>query len=175
MAEQSAGNRGWIAALCVIVVGIGAWWAWRPAPEVPAPRAPETKAQPQVAPIRIVDEQSAAPTPDGPPPPLPIPDYLIEERGRLSILAAYLPEKEVVSFALALPDEARGEESLAAVIVSVSDKRRIEATATPNAGSGTGVRLEMEARWLTPGLYMIQLSTAEKTPLALRRYVLEIK
>jgi hypothetical protein len=60
------------------------------------------------------------------------------------------------------------------VIVSL-DGRRIETTAAPEAGSGSGLRLELEAEWLRPGSYMIEVTTAEKIPLHLRRYVLEVQ
>jgi hypothetical protein len=109
------------------------------------------------------------------------PDHHIAEGGRLSLGATSLPEDGVVMFGLALGKAALGEggEPLSAVIVSASDGRRLELSATPVAGAlpgmESGVRLDVETTWLTPGLYMIQLRTREKSALAVRRYVLEVK
>ena len=75
---------------------------------------------------------------------------------------------------MALTDEARGSEPLSVRVVSL-DGRRIETTAAPAAGSGSGLRLELEPEWLRPGRYMIEVTTAEKIPLHLRRYVLEVQ
>ena len=101
-------------------------------------------------------------------------DYHIVEGGRLSVDAASLPKNEVITLGLALPDEAHGGELLPVRIVDVGG-RRLEITATPLAGRNGGVRLEIDSDWLTPGRYMIEISTFEETPLALRRYVFELR
>ena len=54
------------------------------------------------------------------------------------------------------------------------DGRRIETHAAPIAGSGNGLRLELDPEWLTPGRYMIEVRTVEKSHFPLRRYVLEV-
>ena len=97
----------------------------------------------------------------------------IAEGGRLSIDATSLREGEVLAIGLGLADEARGEEPVAVRIVSV-DGRRLETTAAPARGSGSGLRLEIDPEWLTPGRYLIEISTAEKNHFAVRRYVLEV-
>jgi hypothetical protein len=106
--------------------------------------------------------------------PLPPPDYHIAEGGRLHIAAGTLPKGEVLTLGLALPEDAHGGEPLP-VRVASDDGRRFDTIATPAAGPQRGLRLEIESDWLNPGLYMIQVSTNERTPLALRRYVLEIE
>jgi len=102
-----------------------------------------------------------------------VPAQRIPERGRLSIDADSLRDGDVLALGLALPDPARGEEPRTVRIASV-DGRRLETTAAPAAGSGSGLRLEIDPEWLTPGLYMIEVRTAEKTHFPLRRYVLEV-
>jgi hypothetical protein len=97
----------------------------------------------------------------------------IAEGGRLSIDPDSLPEGELLALELAMPDEARGTESLAVKITSV-DGRQIEAIGLPAAGSGTGLRFEIDPTWLKPGRYLIEVRTAEKIHLPLRRYVLEV-
>ncbi len=111
--------------------------------------------------------------PVGPPAPPAAPDVRIADGGRLSIDADSLREGEVLAIGLGLADEARGEEPVTVRIVSVDGRRR-ETTATPARGSGSGLRLEIDPEWLTPGRYMIEVSTAEKTHFPVRRYVLEV-
>jgi hypothetical protein len=104
----------------------------------------------------------------------PAPAHRIAEGGRISIDAASLRDGEVLALGLALGDEARGSEPLSVRVVSL-DGRRIETTAAPAAGSGSGLRLELQPEWLRPGRYMVEVTTAEKIPLHLRRYVLEVE
>jgi hypothetical protein len=103
----------------------------------------------------------------------PAPAQHIAAGGRLSTDAASLRDGEVLAVGLGLTDEARGGEPLSVRIVSV-DGRRMETTAAPAVGSGSGLRLEIDPEWLTPGRYMIEVRTAEKTHLPLSRYVLEV-
>ena len=97
----------------------------------------------------------------------------IAEGGRLSIDPDSLPEGEVLALELAMPDEARGVEPLAVKITSI-DGRQIEAIGVPAAGSGTGLRFEIDPTWLKPGRYLIEVRTVEKVHFPLRRYVLEV-
>jgi hypothetical protein len=108
------------------------------------------------------------------PAPLAAPDVRIADGGRLSIDADSLREGEVLAIGLGLADEARGEEPVTVRIVSVDGRHR-ETTAAPARGSGSGLRLEIDPEWLTPGRYMIEVSTAEKTHFPVRRYVLEVR
>jgi hypothetical protein len=80
----------------------------------------------------------------------------------------------VATFGLPLADDARGDEPLAARVVSL-EGRVLDLEVTPVAGEGGGVQLEIEADWLQPGRYMIQIKTREKSALQLRRFVLEVK
>ena len=75
---------------------------------------------------------------------------------------------------LGLADDARGSEPLPVRVVSV-DGRTLDLIAEPFQGEGTGVQLSIEADWLQPGSYMIQIKTVEKTPLALSRYVVTVE
>ena len=163
MAERSSGDRWLIVAFAAIGVAIGVWLAMELEHQ-----APDAGGGAAVAPS---DEPGApAPEPSGP----PAPALRIAESGRISIDAASLRDGEVLALGLALADEARGSEPLSVRVVSI-DGRRIETTAAPAAGSGSGLRLELEPEWLRPGRYMIEVTTAEKIPLHLRRYVLEVQ
>ncbi len=163
MAERSSRNRWLIVAFVAIGVAIGVWLAMDLEQQ-----ASVTEIGAAVAPS---DEPGApAPEPSGP----PAPALRIAESGRISIEAASLPAGQVLTLVLGLGDEARGSEPLPVRVVSL-DGRRIETTAAPAAGSGSGLRLELEPEWLRPGRYMIEVTTAEKIPLHLRRYVLEVR
>ena len=121
--------------------------------------------------------QSAAEAASAPPPAvaaLEAADYRIEANGRLTIEASALPAEGSLSLALALPDDARDAEPRPVRIVA-GDGRQIETRAFDLAGSGSGVQLAIDATWLAPGRYLIEVKTAERKPLPLRRYVLEVK
>lgn len=98
----------------------------------------------------------------------------IAEHGRLSLDLDALPDQRPLALVLDLPDQARGEGPRPIRIVS-TDGRRIETTAKPLVGTGTGVQLEIDSSFLVRGLYMIEIDTVEKSPLPIRRYVLELK
>ena len=61
------------------------------------------------------------------------------------------------------------------MVVSVDGRRDRDDRGARGQASGSGLRLELEPEWLRPGRYMIQVTTAEKTPLHLRRYVIEVQ
>ena len=165
MAEHRSGKRWLIVALSGIGLAIGVWLTLAATRE--APDAGEMTA----APAKEPSPRAADPTASDP---LPPPDYHIAERGRLHIGAGTLPKSEVLTLGLALAEDAHGGEPLPVRVVSV-DGRRFDAIATPAAGTQRGLRVEIDSDWLKPGLYMIQVSTNERTPLGLRRYVLEIE
>ena len=163
MAERSSRNRWLIVAFVAIAVATGAWLAMdqgNQASDAGRSAAVPPSDEPNTPPL----EPSAAAAPA----------FRIPESGRISIEAASLPAGEVLTLVLGLGDDARGSEPLPVRVVSV-DGRRIETTAAPVAGSGNGLRLELEPEWLRPGRYMIEVTTAEKIPLHLRRYVLEVR
>jgi hypothetical protein len=105
---------------------------------------------------------------------LPTPDHSIAERGRLTIDAGSLRQGEVLRLELALADEAHTDEPLAVRVVSI-DGRALDLSAVPAGGEGGGVQLVIDADWLQPGSYLIQVTTTEQSPFPLRRYVLEVQ
>ncbi len=163
-----------VLVLCLALLA-GIAWLWAGGRQQPADatRLARTQAE-QPAPPDPGRGAAIAPSEERGAPSGPrAPALRIAESGRISIDAASLPDGEVLALGLALSDEARGSEPLSVRVVSI-DGRRIETTAVPAAGSGSGLRLELETEWLRPGRYMIEVTTAEKIPLRLRRYVIEI-
>jgi hypothetical protein len=174
MAEQTSVAR-WLTIGLVAIAVAGAVWLAVGSSRDGREGPDATAGAPTSGPQATETETALAPTQEAP---APAPaDYHVEEGGRLSLDAASLPEGGAVTFALALDPKALGggEAPLSTVIVSADDGRRLELRATPVAGPQGGARLTLDPAWLEPGLYMIQVRTAEKTPLPLRRYVLEVE
>jgi hypothetical protein len=165
MADSNRGGaRGvWIAAVLVLL-GAGIWISMSDSSESPEARTAPHSGAGQAAP-------EASATPRAVP---SIPSLRIATGGRLSLVLADHPEGEPLALALDLPDEARGDGEHTARIVSV-DGRRLDASASPLPGSGSGVRLEIEPGFLAPGRYMIEVDSAEAHPLRIVRYVLEVQ
>jgi hypothetical protein len=103
-----------------------------------------------------------------------VPEHRMSENGRLQVKLAALRDGDAFALGLDMPDEARGDEDRPVKVVDV-EGRLFETTAAIPHGSGTGLRLEIDPDWLRPGTYMIEVATAEKSPLSLRRYVLEVR
>jgi hypothetical protein len=176
MTEQTSVAR-WVA-IGFVAIGIasGLWLAVSLSQETPKDMR---EVADTTASVQQEGETRSEPT-SPPAPQEPIvspPDYQIEEGGRLSLNALSLPTAGVITFGLALDREAlgTGRDPLSAVVISAGDERRLELSAEPVAGLRSSVRLEVDASWLRPGMYMIQIRTAEKTALPLRRYVLEVR
>jgi len=161
--KRSAGRWSWIAAsLGAIAVAV---WLLMSAPRE-SPMRPKAPAAPEVpAPPPAAEAAPSAPE---------LPSLRIAEGGRLSIAAEELPEDAPLSLVLEISDEARGEGVRSVRVVSV-DGRRLDASATPLAGEGSGVRLDVEPGFLSPGRYLIEIDTVDPHPLRIRRFVLEVK
>lgn len=100
--------------------------------------------------------------------------FRIGSQGRLTIEHAALPSQGVLTLDLDLTDELRGSGKRAVRVIS-TDGRRIDTLASPLPGTESGVRLEIEPGFLSPGLYMIEIDTDGSHPLQIRRYVLELR
>jgi len=168
--QDGNGSRGsrtaWLVGLplaALVAFAIGVWRA-----EPPQPPGEGAGGEPGGAP-----EAPASPTPPGPAK-QPAADFRIPDRGRLSLEAKDLPASGSVAIALDLPDEARGAEARSVQVAS-TDGRALQTVATIEPGEGSGVRIQLDAAWLAPGRYMIQVETNEKTHFPLRRYVLEVR
>ena len=94
--------------------------------------------------------------------------------GRLALDSSALPDEGPLILALELTDEARSSGEQAVRVIS-ADGRRMDTTSSPLPGAGSGVRLEIDPGFLSPGRYMIEIDTEDKHPLQIRRYVLELR
>ena len=97
----------------------------------------------------------------------------IPEHGRLVLPRESIPRSGMVRLVLELDDASRGDGRHRVRIVS-GDGRRLDAVSAPLPAELAGVGLEIDAGFLAPGPYMIEIASADRHPLNLRRFVLEL-
>jgi len=177
MAELSSTNRWRLVAVCVVGLAIGTWVAMGSLQggEDAEGRVTTTSTGDSIPPDPDTHSSSSDPgTSSRGPLDRAAPDYRIAESGRLALEATSSGQGGVLAFGLALAEEAGGVEPLAVRVVSV-DGRVLDTTAVRMDTARGDVRVEIDADWLRPGKYMIQVKTAEKVAFPLRRYVLEVR
>ncbi len=163
--DRKSSRTRWVVALGLAALAAfasGIWLAEAPAPLPPRSAeaaGPETSPSPSTA----------------KPPETAEPGHRISEHGRLALEVGDLPVFGPVALALDLPDEARGDGEPRPVRIASEDGRALDTTASINPGAGNGVRIELDSSWLRPGRYMISVTTSERNPFPVRRYVLEIR
>ena len=167
MAQSAGSARLWIGVAAAAGIGgliaIGTWLATGGTQDGPERRVESSVPAPTPAPAShaAVDIVGSG-----------IPR--IAAQGRLTLDVAALPSAGLLTLDLELPDNARGSSERAVKIIS-TDGRRADTTARPLPGAGSGVRLELDPGFLTPGRYMIEIDTDDRHPLQIRRYVLELR
>jgi hypothetical protein len=150
-------------AAAAATIGVGLWLAGQREPAA-------IPQQPAASPTPTPAAPTAPPVPAG----APAPAQRIPEHGRLAVELGSLREGGVFALGLEMPDAARGNGERPVKVIDV-EGRVFETTAAAVEGSDTGLRIEIDPGWLRPGRYMIQVATAEQHPLAIRRYVLEVR
>jgi hypothetical protein len=161
-------KRGRVVGLLVLGLAVGLWLAL--GDREPTLGDGGDAIEPGTS--QRVPAEAASPSP----PPTPAaPDFRIEEGERLQLNSGSLPQSGELTISLALGDEARGMEPRKVVLASARDGRRLELTTAHEEGSGSGVRVKIDSSWLEPGAYMLEVRTAEKIALPLRRYVIEVR
>ena len=143
----------WLAV--VAAVALATWWVGSPESGPLAASAGSGSGR----------DLTAAPSEAGP---------RIEAGGRLTIDRRALPGDGPLLLSLAVPDEGRGSALTGARVVS-TDGRRLDTTAAPLPGSGTGVQLGVDPEFLTRGRYLIEVDTVSRSPLRVQRFVLEVR
>jgi hypothetical protein len=169
MAESKPGGLRWGAiglglGLGLVAVAAGAWLMLGRSPEgVESTRTATTAS--------VAGSAAKPPAAD---PDAAAPGLRIVAHGRLTLDAAALPDEGPLLLTLDLADEMRGSGNRGIRIIS-GDGRRLDTTGIPHAGAGSGLLLEIDTGFLSTGRYMVEVETAQKHPLQILRYVLEIE
>jgi hypothetical protein len=174
--RSSAGRGGafprWIAVAGAIAVaagvGLGVWW--RPVfPEDESLEAPEESRPGAVVaaePPSHRESRAELPAPD-------LEGLVLRSGETLEIAIASLPADEPVVVNLLLPEPSRTAEPHA-VRVLAFDGRTLETFAALREADRRSARFELQADWLSPGRYIIEMKTTERTHFPHRRYALEV-
>ncbi len=94
--------------------------------------------------------------------------------GRLTVDEDALPTQGSLLLRLPLPLEAIGDTPRPIRIAS-TDGRSLETTGERSAASKGEIEFDLDLHWLRAGRYLVEVKTAEKTPLAVRRFTLEVR
>jgi hypothetical protein len=137
-------------------LGVGLWLLWSPGSETAARPTP-----------RSIAEVPAAPS-SGPG------EFDLHSGRTLEISSASLPASGVVTLNLALVEPSASSDPLRVRILDVSG-RQLQAMAEVRGPDRMIASVALEVEWLSPGSYLIELQTTERTHMPLRRYSLEIR
>jgi hypothetical protein len=94
--------------------------------------------------------------------------------GTLELARAELTPGAPVRVHLALAEPSADANPLPAALLSMSDKRVLTTEAQLDEQRLVAT-IEIDAAWLRPDQYLVQLQTTERSPLPLRRYVLVVR
>ena len=92
-----------------------------------------------------------------------------------SIAAQDLPTERPLVLNLLLPAALPSADALPARIISMDGSGELKLPDALVAADRDRVRVQIESGWLSPGRYRIEIETAERSELALRRYPLEVR
>lgn len=107
------------------------------------------------------------------PPVIPA-DFMLQTAETAVIRSSEFPQDRPVRLGLMLPVPATRFEPLRAKIVD-ENGRTLDAKAFVQGAEKASANLEIETDWLSPGRYLIHLTTQELAALPLRRYPLEVR
>jgi len=93
----------------------------------------------------------------------------------ISIEAQDLPTERPLRLNLLLPAALPSANALPARIVAMDGSRELKLPDAVVADDRERVELRIESGWLSPGRYLIELETTEKSHFAVRRYVIEVR
>ncbi len=99
---------------------------------------------------------------------------MLRSGATLEIARASLSTDEPVVVNLLLPEPSRTSEPLA-VRVLAFDGRTLETRGALHEADRRSARFELQADWLSPGRYIIEMKTTERSHFPLRRYALEVR
>jgi hypothetical protein len=102
-------------------------------------------------------------------------DFELTAGETTSVVAQDLPTGRPLALNLLLPAGLPSAAGLPARIIAMDGSRELKLTDAVVANDRDQVRVQIESAWLTPGRYRIEIETTERSHLALRRYLLEVR
>jgi hypothetical protein len=154
-----------------VAVAVGLRVFWSPV----SPDNASSGAAEESLPRAAVASDPPTPPEAAPEPPDPDLEGLVLRSGAtLEIARASLSSDEPVIVNLLLPEPSRTSEPLA-VRVLAFDGRTLETRGALHEADRRSARFELQADWLSPGRYIIEMKTTERTHFPLRRYALEVR
>ena len=166
--RRAAGPAAAIAIVVAAATGTFLWYASEPEEETLEVASREAPAQ-RVAPAQPPEmaQPVAATAATGPRPSSASREVIVVD-------LASVPDGAPVAFDLGVPAPPEDVPSLDVRLLSVD--RRVFETAGAIGGDARDVaRVEVEPGWLTPGRYLVEVKTKERTHFPLRRFVLEVR
>lgn len=137
---------------------LGLWLRGREgSPEPPGPAAEQVATPAQTPPVVAGSGVSS-----------------LDSGGTLIVPPGSLPASGVLTLELHFPEPSADAEPRP-VRVYAPDGRVLERQAPLADSERRGVRLEIPAEWLSPGHYVVEIETTERTHFPLRRYVVEVE
>jgi hypothetical protein len=102
-------------------------------------------------------------------------DFGLSAGDAYSVAMRDIPTDRPLALDLMLPAALPSADALPARIIAMDGSGELKLPDAVVATDRGEVRVEIESGWLSPGRYLIEIETTEKSHLALRRYVLEVR
>ena len=152
-----------MAATAVGLVAFSILDTERALPAEPAP--PPAAKEPAPSSAVAVAAPAAAPPAPGP--------LAVASGQTLTLSATSLPAARPLAVDLLFPEPSTSAEPLPARVLAL-DGRVLEMEAPLGAGRRSAV-IEIPSEWLSPGRYVVEVQTTERSHFPLRRYVLQVE
>ena len=102
-------------------------------------------------------------------------DFDLTAGETMSVAVQDLPTERPLALNLLLPAALPSADALPARIVAMDGSRELKLSDAAVANDRGKVQVQIESGWLSPGRYLIEIETTEPSPLAPRRYLLEVR
>jgi len=102
-------------------------------------------------------------------------DFDLAAGETLSVAVQDLPIDRPLALNLLLPAALPNSDALPARIIAMDGSGEWKLSDAVVADGRDEIRVQIESGWLSPGRYLIEIETTERSHLALRRYLLEVR
>ncbi len=159
---RTGGPARWILVVATAVAGL-LLVLWSSGGRVPGAADPAPAPHPAPQPVKAADREPAA-----------LADYTLRSGELAKIEVAALSGDRPLTLDLALVEPSRTAEPLAAQLRDMNG-RVLDLPAAVAVDGRMSARIEIEPDWLSPGSYLVELRTTERSHFPIRRYPLEVR